>query len=237
VNNIKGFLATSFVDWPGRVCSVFFVGGCNFRCPFCHNHSLVLTPDGLATIPFGAVLQQLARYKKWLGGVCISGGEPTLNPALPDTLATLKQAGWQVKLDTNGSQPRVLAQLLADGLVDMIAMDVKAPLVQEQYNRCAGVAVDLDQIRKSIGLIKESGVEHEFRMTVLPRFHSPADVTVWAATLNRSAFDRQSRLKLQNFNPRSTLDKTMAAEKSFPADIFAGLQERVWSEKNLPLIS
>jgi pyruvate formate lyase activating enzyme len=231
VNNIKSFLATSFVDWPGRFCSVIFVAGCNFRCPFCHNHSLVLTPDGLPTIPFDAVLLKLARYKKWLGGVCISGGEPTLNPALPDALATLKHAGWQIKLDTNGSQPRVLAELLADGLIDMIAMDVKAPLVQEQYNRCAGVAVDLDRIRKSIELIKESGVEHEFRMTVLPRFHSTADVTVWAATLNSKDFGRKSRLKLQNFNPRSPLDKTLTTEKSFPVDIFARLQERVVPEK------
>jgi len=237
MDNIKSFLATSFIDWPGRVCSVFFVGGCNFRCPFCHNHSLVLAPDRLATIPFVAVLRQLTRYKKWLGGVCISGGEPTINPALPDAMATLKQAGWLIKLDTNGSQPQVLEHLLADRLVDMIAMDVKAPLVQEQYNRCAGVAVDLGRIKKSIGLIKESGVEHEFRMTVLPRFHSAAGVTDWAATLNSGFYGRRSRLKLQNFNPRSTLDETLAAEKTFPADVFAGLRERVGSEKNLPLIS
>ena len=231
MNSIKSFLATSFVDWPGKVCGVFFVGGCNFRCPFCHNHSLVLAPDRLATIPFAGILHQLGRYKKWLGGVCISGGEPTLNPGLPDAMAVLKQAGWQIKLDTNGSQPQVLERLLADGLVDMIAMDVKAPLVQEQYNRCAGVEVDLDRIKKSIALIKESGVEHEFRMTVLPRFHAAADVTAWAAALNRSFYGRRSRLKLQNFNPRSTLDKTMAAEKPFPADFFARLQERVDSEK------
>lgn len=232
MNNIKSFLATSFVDWPGRVCGVFFVAGCNFRCPFCHNHSLVLTPDALATIPFATVLHQLTRYKKWLGGVCISGGEPTLNPALPQALATLKQAGWQIKLDTNGSQPQVLAQLLADGLVDMIAMDVKAPLIQEQYSRCTGVTVDLEQIKKSIELIKESGVEHEFRMTVLPRFHSATDVTDWAATLNGRADGCLSHLKLQNFNPRSTLDKTLTTEKPFPADTFARLQESLFAEKN-----
>lgn len=232
MNNIKSFLATSFVDWPGRVCSVFFLAGCNFRCPFCHNHALVLTPDELATIPFARVLDQLTRYKKWLGGICISGGEPTLNPALPQAMATLKQAGWQIKLDTNGSQPQVLAQLIGGGLVDMIAMDVKAPLVQKHYNRCAGVTVDLDQIKKSIALIKESGLEHEFRMTVVPSFHTAADVTEWAATLNSRTGGCQSHLKLQNFNPRSTLDGKLTAEKSFPADIFAGLQERVCSEKN-----
>ncbi len=232
MNTIKSFLSTSFVDWPGRVCGVIFLAGCNFRCPFCHNHSLVLDGDNLTTIPFETILDKLARYEKWLGGVCISGGEPTLNPDLPQALKKLKEAGWTIKLDTNGSQPQVLEKLFSDRLVDMVAMDVKAPLVQGQYNRCAGVVVDLDRIRTSISIIKESGVEHEFRMTVLPLFHSEADIIDWAATLNGTADVCPSRLKLQNFNPRSTLDAMLAAEKPFPADKFARLQESLFAEKN-----
>jgi pyruvate formate lyase activating enzyme len=231
MNNIKSFLPTSFVDWPGKVCGVVFLAGCNFRCPFCHNHSLVLHADNLTSIPFDTVLNQLTKYEEWLGGVCISGGEPTLDPGLPQALKTLKEAGWAIKLDTNGSQPRVLEKLLDDSLVDMVAMDVKAPLVQEQYNRCAGVTVDLDRIRTSISIIKESGVEHEFRMTVLPLFHSEKDIADWAATLNSRTENCLSDLKLQNFNPRSTLDVTLAVEKPFPAEIFTRLQESLFAEK------
>ena len=232
MKNIKSFLSTSFVDWPGRVCGVIFLAGCNFRCPFCHNHSLVLHGDKLRTIPFDTILGQLTRYEKWLGGVCVSGGEPTLNPGLPQALRILKEAGWAIKLDTNGSQPQVLEKLFDESLVDMVAMDVKAPLAQEPYDRCAGVHVDLDRIRTSISMIKESGVEHEFRMTVLPLFHSETDIADWAATLNSTADGCLSHLKLQNFNSRTTLDGTLAMEKPFSAEIFTRLQESLSAEKN-----
>jgi pyruvate formate lyase activating enzyme len=224
MKNIKGFLETSFVDWPGRVCSVIFLAGCNFRCPFCHNHPLVLKPEKLVSISLEEVEHRLSRYKKWLGGVCITGGEPTLNPELPDALLRLKEAGWPIKLDTNGSRPEILAQLLAAGFIDMISMDVKAPLDEEQYSRCAGVAVDLAAIRSSISLIKQSGVAHEFRMTVLPLFHSAADIRRWRQDLAHGPI---SPLKLQNFNSRSTLDKSLEEAKPFDPDIFSKLQEHL----------
>jgi pyruvate formate lyase activating enzyme len=223
VPGIKGLLETSFLDWPGRVCAVLFLGGCNFRCPFCHNHSLVLAPDACDTLVFREVEQRLAAYRRWLGGICISGGEPTLDPELPVMISFLKARGWQVKLDTNGSRPEVLAVLLSKGLLDAVAMDVKAPLLPERYAACAGVPVDLDRIRQSINLLTGSGIEHEFRMTVLPRHHSREDIMEWAATLGGG----MARLTLHNFNSRTTLDPRMQQETGFAPDEFEQLRALV----------
>jgi pyruvate formate lyase activating enzyme len=220
---IKGFLETSFVDWPGKLCAILFVGGCNFRCPFCHNHPLVLAPEGMETIPFEEIRLRLAARRNWLAGVCISGGEPTLSPGLPGMIARLKAEGWAVKLDTNGSRPEVLAQLLADNLLDMVSMDVKTVLVQEAYERCAGVPVDLGAIQNSIELLSRSGISHEFRMTIAPRLHTEQDVAAWAGQFDRSC----SRLALQNFNPRTTLDVLFEKERGFAPEIFSRLAAMV----------
>ncbi len=215
--NIKGFVDCSFVDWPGRVCAVIFLGNCNFRCPYCHNHPLVLEADSLPSLPFAHILERLAPLKKWLGGICVSGGEPTLDPQLPAMLGRLREQGWNVKLDTNGSRPFVLEKLVRDRLVDVVAMDIKAPLDEKKYGRCTGRKMNLDNIRQSIMIIKDSGIEYEFRMTVLPRFHDRDDVEEVAAYID-------APLKLQNFNPRTTLDPRMADEEGFSPEIFAGLR-------------
>ncbi len=227
MSDIKGFLETSFVDWHGRVCAVIFLSGCNFRCPFCHNHTLVLAPETLESFSFEEILQRLRHLKKWLGGICISGGEPTLHPDLAMMLKRIKEEGWAVKIDTNGTRPRLLEKLLNNGLVDMVSMDVKAPLEEKKYNRCAGGAVNLKQIKASISILQNSGVRHEFRMTVLPRFHTKADVVKWAKDLGGNGGKGISRLKLQNFNPQSTMDPTLSAEKSFTPEKFKDLQEIV----------
>jgi pyruvate formate lyase activating enzyme len=220
---IKALLETSFLDWRGRVCAVLFLGGCNFRCPFCHNHSLVLAPEEYETIPVEAVARQLAPYRKWLGGICLTGGEPTLDPDLPGMIRFLKDCGWAVKLDTNGSRPEVLARLLAGGLLDAVAMDVKAPLDPGKYARCVGVPVDLDLIWESIRLLGESGIEHEFRMTVVPRYHAEEDVAAWAAALGGGP----ARLTLQNFNPRTTMDPELGRERGFTPEVFENLRTLV----------
>lgn len=221
---IKGVVETSFLDWPGRVCAVIFLGGCNLRCPFCHNRSLVLEPETLETYGLDEVLARLAPLRKWLGGICISGGEPTLDPGLPDLVRRLKKDNWPVKLDTNGTRPQVLANLLADGLLDMVAMDVKAPLEELKYSRCAGRPVDLEQIRASIGLLKESGIDHEFRMTIVPDLHSEGDVADWAGFLKNNG---SSRLKLQNFSPRSTMNSDFSQKKSFAPEKFEKMQQMI----------
>lgn len=215
---IKGFLETSFIDWPGRSCAVLFLGGCNFRCPFCHNHPLVLQPGTLRSHDPGEILARLRPLRQWLGGICVSGGEPTLEPALPALLARLRREDWPVKLDTNGSRPGVLSALLRAGLVEMVAMDVKGPLEQALYDRCCGGAVDLAAIAESIGLLKESGIAHQFRMTVVPGLHGAAEVRRWATRLAGSP------LKLQNYNPRSVLAPGQVGPRGFTEEEFAALQ-------------
>jgi pyruvate formate lyase activating enzyme len=169
---IKGFLETSFVDWPERICSVLFLPYCNFRCPYCHNHELVLRPGACETLSWDFIHGRLRTLADWLDGVCVSGGEPTLHPDLPDLLSALKVLGFPVKLDTNGTRPRVLRFLVEEGLVDYVAMDVKGPLEPEQYSRCAGVPVDLHPIRESIDFLLSGAVPYQFRTTVVPAIHS-----------------------------------------------------------------
>jgi pyruvate formate lyase activating enzyme len=222
LDNIKGFIETSFIDWPGRTCAVLFLGGCNFRCPFCHNHPLVLHPDELVSYPLDEIIAQLGPLRKWLGGVSVSGGEPTLDPCLPELLKILRREGFQTKIDTNGSRPEVLAELLDDGLLDMVAMDVKTVLVRDKYEKCAGTGVDLGAIRESIELIRKSGIAHEFRMTVLPGYHSRDDIAAWAAELESGR-----RLKLHNYDPRSPLAPDLAGAKGFAPDDFAELEQLV----------
>jgi len=214
---IKGFLETSFIDWPGKLCALFFVGGCNFRCPFCHNHPLVLAPEGMESLNFEKILDHLATRKNWLAGICISGGEPTLSPGLPKMITRLKAEGWAIKLDTNGSRPEMLAQLLADNLLDRVAMDVKAPLTQDKYERCAGCPVDLSAIQESIELLTKSGIPHEFRMTIVPGLHTEEDIVAWARQFDHSC----SHLTLHNFNPRTTLDVLFEKKQGFTPEIFS----------------
>ena len=112
---IKGFIETSFVDWPGKVASVIFLPQCNFRCPYCHNYDLVLDPDQFPTVPLQHILTRLRHYGRWIDGVCITGGEPTLFPDLKQLILTLRSEHMLIKLDTNGSRPRILKRLLQDG--------------------------------------------------------------------------------------------------------------------------
>ncbi|MBF0526325.1 MAG: anaerobic ribonucleoside-triphosphate reductase activating protein, partial [Deltaproteobacteria bacterium] len=125
---IKGFIETSFVDWAGKIAAVVFLPGCNFRCPMCHNHELVLHPEAISDYPFEIIADSLNQHQGWIDGVCITGGEPTNHPNLARLLEVFKGLGLPVKLDTNGSRPDVLAHLLAQGQVDYVAMDVKAQL-------------------------------------------------------------------------------------------------------------
>ncbi len=168
---IKGFIETSFLDWRGKVCAVLFLPGCNLRCPFCHNPELVLHPERLADIPWEFIEKRLQSLGKWLDGVCVTGGEPTLSGQLPDLLAALRRLGLAVKLDTNGTRPEVLADLTARGLVDYVAMDVKGPLEDGLYSRWVGAPVSVADLRRSIELISTGRVAGEFRTTVIPGWH------------------------------------------------------------------
>jgi pyruvate formate lyase activating enzyme len=197
---IKGFLETSFLDWPGKIASVIFLPACNFRCPFCHNAPLVLNPEHLKTWPLPAVLQRIQELTYWIDGVCITGGEPTIQNDLPDFIRIFKKRNLLVKLDTNGSSPHMIERLLKEKLIDAIAMDVKAPIEETAYARLTGVTADLRAIRKSIDLIKRSSIETIFRVTVVPNQVTEQDIYCIAKELYPT-----SAFLLQQFSPEQTL--------------------------------
>lgn len=219
---IKGFLETSFVDWPGNVVSVLFLPGCNFRCPFCHNHSLVLNPEGYEDIPLENILNRLDEMGGWVDGVCITGGEPTIHPLLPSLIQEIKGLGLRVKLDTNGSHPHVLRSLGEEGLVDFVAMDVKAPLDELSYARAAGVPVDLQKVRESISFLTKAKVEHEFRITIVPALHREEDLLQLARQLRGS-----SSLTPQNFDPQDPLDGRLKGISPYPEEWLGEMGERI----------
>ena len=170
---IQGLQKMTLLDFPGRVACTVFLGGCDFRCPFCHNYELL---DGTApaVMDDGELLRFLQGRKGLLDGVAITGGEPLLRKDLPDLLRAIRVLGFAVKVDTNGNHPAALEGLLKEGLADYIAMDIKN--CPEKYALTAGLAsLDLGPIRRSVRLLMDSGVPYEFRTTVVDQLHTAED--------------------------------------------------------------
>lgn len=168
---IYGFQKTTLLDYPEHVAATVFVGGCNFRCPFCHNGQLVLEPASQAAVSEEEIFAYLEKRRGILEGVCITGGEPTLQNDLSKFICRVKDMGYLVKLDTNGYRPDVLKALLRAALLDYVAMDIKAS--PKNYPVAAGVrAFDFERIRESIRILEESGIPHEFRTTVVRGIHT-----------------------------------------------------------------
>ena len=205
---IKGLEKSSLIDYPGKVSAVVFLAGCNFRCGFCHNRELVLEPEGMGTIPEGEVLQFLKERKKWLDGVVISGGEPTLHKDMPGFLGKIKALGYPLKLDTNGTNPEMVKEIIGKRLVDYVAMDIKGPL--GKYEEICEVPVDTQKIKESIKLIISSGIGHEFRSTVLPALHTKEDVQEMARMVKGA-----KKFYLQQFRPKNTVDPAFEGMKPF----------------------
>lgn len=217
---IKGFIETSLVDWDGMVCSVLFLPGCNFRCPFCYNHILVRQPEKLETVPWERVDRYLAGKREWIDGVVVTGGEPSLHQDLNTLLMKIKKLRYKIKLDTNGYRPEVLEELFSAKLVDYVAMDVKAPL-DESCSRAAGVEIDLDRIRRSIGAIIGSGLPHEFRTTVVPGIH-----TVEAIEKAGESLRGARRWAIQQFIPAQADDPALRSLPPLPESEVREMQRR-----------
>ncbi|MFZ1946560.1 MAG: anaerobic ribonucleoside-triphosphate reductase activating protein [bacterium] len=198
---IKGFVEASFCDWDGRISAVVFLAGCNLRCPFCQNGDLVLAPERLESTGFDTLSDYLCRNREWIDGVVLTGGEPTISDGLQELAGRLKALGFGVKLDTNGTRPDVVRQMIDRGLVDYVAMDVKAPL-DERYGAAAGAAVDLGAIRSSIATVMSMpGEAYEFRTTLVPGLVGEGEVEEVARAVRGAA-----RLVLQQFVPDKCLD-------------------------------
>lgn len=171
---ICGFNKTTLLDYPGKVASTVFLGGCNFRCPFCHNSSLVLHPAVQPEISKEEILSFLKKRKGILDGVCISGGEPALAEDLGSFLKDIKLLGYDIKLDTNGSRPSVVKAIVKAGLADKVAMDIKAS--PDNYHALCGLPhPDLDSIRETADFLLEEFVDYEFRTTVVKELHTEKD--------------------------------------------------------------
>jgi pyruvate formate lyase activating enzyme len=165
--NIRGFIETSLLDWDGKITAVVFLGGCNFRCQFCQNYPLVSESELPGELQWHWVKRKIETKKKWLDGVVVSGGEPTIQPELDTLLREIKNLGLLTKLDTNGSEPGVLKKLFDHKLVDYVAMDIKTSL-DERYAAAVGTEVSLGDLLASIRLITESDIDYEFRTTLVP---------------------------------------------------------------------
>lgn len=179
--NIYGFNKTTLLDYPGKLAATVFLGGCNFRCPFCHNSSLVFLPDSLDIISEDTIFHTLNTRKGILEGICITGGEPTLSADLGDFINKIKSLGFLVKLDTNGSNPKKLKELVHMGLIDYVAMDLKN--TKEKYKFTAGLgSLALDSIWESVDFLLSGSVDYEFRTTVVKELHTSSDlldIGVW----------------------------------------------------------
>lgn len=218
---IKGFVSTSFVDWPDKICSVIFLGGCTFRCPYCHNGPLVLRPDLLDDISLESVLRIIDSRKAWIDGVTVTGGEPTAGKALPELLHLFRRRGIPVKLDTNGSNPLMLKKVIENDLVQAVYMDVKAPLNELQYSRAAGTRVNLDAIKCSIGILKESSIEIVFRTTVVPGLVAEEELKQI-----RFMLGNVKTFLVQRFRNRNTLCPSLSQIPEFDEARFLSMQSR-----------
>lgn len=182
---VHGFNKLTLLDYPGRLACTIFLGCCNYRCPFCHNAGLVLHPQEEPVIPMEEIWSTLRKRRGVLDGVCITGGEPTVNAGLEEFIREIKSMGYQVKLDTNGSNPRMLRNLVEQGLLDYVAMDVKnAPA---KYDKTVGLEhVDLGAVFESVDYLKSGVVDYEFRTTIVKELHKTEDIRMLGKWLQGS---------------------------------------------------
>ncbi|MFQ5800388.1 MAG: anaerobic ribonucleoside-triphosphate reductase activating protein [Candidatus Hydrothermarchaeales archaeon] len=201
--NIRGFIDTSFVDWDKKVSCVVFTGGCNLRCSFCYNFGLVFHPEKFEEIPEDFIFEYLREHSDFIDGVCITGGEPTVQSDLVEFCRKIKHLELDIKLDTNGTQPKNVEQLLKEKLVDYVAMDVKAPLEEKSYSTVAGVTFNgsFGNIKETIDIVINSDIDHEFRTTVIPNIHTKKDIEDISKSITGA-----KRYYLQKFQPHTRFD-------------------------------
>ena len=216
----KGVQKLTLIDYPGKIACTLFTFGCNFRCPYCHNPELVLD-NGIPSIPEEQIMGFLEKRKNFLEGVCITGGEPTLYSDLPEFIKKVKALGFSVKLDTNGTNPKMVKELIDRKLVDYIAMDIKAPL--EKYDDVVRVKADKKKIKESIEIIK-AFPEYEFRTTILPDLLSKNDMIAIAKWLSGA-----KRFFIQQFKPSKTLDKSFLGKRTYTKDELEDIRETIKS--------
>ncbi|MFH1509790.1 MAG: anaerobic ribonucleoside-triphosphate reductase activating protein [Candidatus Nealsonbacteria bacterium] len=219
---IGGIQKTTLIDYPGRVASTVFLSGCNFRCPFCYSSELVL-PEKIKDHPQFSEDYFFDFLKERVGlleGVVVCGGEPTINKDLPEFIKKIKDMGFLVKLDTNGSNPDMLEYLIKEGLLDYVAMDIKNS--KEKYVQTVKGEVDLKSIDRSVNLLKEGKVDYEFRTTIVPGVHDKKDILSIAKWISPA-----KRYFLQNFKAEKTIDSSFENVKPYLNSFISEIREEI----------
>jgi pyruvate formate lyase activating enzyme len=229
---IKGFQGTSLIDYPGRIASIIYTGGCNFRCRYCYNRALVDNTH-LPDLDTAEILGELRARRGFIEGVVVTGGEPTIHPGVIELLRAIKRIGLRVKLDTNGAQYAILEWIIEEELADYIAMDYKAPL--EKLERVAGVAGAEERVRASAQLLIKRAKHYEFRTTVHPALLDPFDIDEIAGEIAGAA-----AYYLQQYHAIDSLDTALMEAAPYPADFFHAAAARLahrfptFALRNLP---
>ncbi len=221
---IGGLEKSTLIDYPGKIACTVFLIGCNFRCPWCYSAELVL-PEKIKKQPkikerdFFDFLQ---KRKNNLDGVVVCGGEPTIHPSLPQFFKKIKNLGFFVKLDTNGSNPEMVKELIKESLVDYIAMDIKAPLTNEKYKESTGKKIDISLIKKSIETIKSSKIDYEFRTTVIPGIHLEKDIAQIAREISFA-----DKYFLQKFKPEKNIEPFFSKKEAYSEDCLEEIKDSI----------
>jgi pyruvate formate lyase activating enzyme len=220
---IGGLQKLTLIDYPDKIACTVFTVGCNFRCPFCHNPELVdsFRFDQRQIVDEGVFFDFLRSRQGLLDGVCMTGGEPTLHKDLPEFFKKIRDLGFKIKLDTNGTNPEILENLLKDKLLDYIAMDIKTNLVN--YEKVVGTKVNLENIEKSVKIIMASGLDYEFRTTVVPGLHTEEDVMQIAEEIRGA-----KKYYLQQFRSSAKLlDVAYQKVKPYPTEFLNRIKDKI----------
>ncbi len=205
---IAGLQKMTLIDFPGKIAASVFLAGCNFRCGYCHNPEIVEINPETELISLPEFFTFLNKRQGLLEGICISGGEPLIHQDLPEFLKQIKDLGYLIKLDTNGFNFELLKKIIDQGLIDYIAMDIKSSLAN--YSKVTNTRADFNNILQSIKAIMASGLDYEFRTTVLPKFHNEREIEKIGQMIKGA-----SQYYLQNFNNHKTLDPDFRNERQF----------------------
>ena len=226
---IKGIEKFAPRDFPGHISSTVFLGGCNLRCPYCHNADLVLRPQTLPAFPLDYFVDFMKVRKDWLEGICVTGGEPLIHEDIAEFFRVIKKQNLLIKLDTNGTFSERLEFLIDSKLIDAVAMDVKAPW--SKYSEATGVKADIQEIQKSIIVLREAEIESVFRTTVIPGLVEAKEIEEIGKMLNGAKI-----FQIQPFDPNNTLDERYSEKKPFSREEllnFARIVEPFFQEVRL----
>lgn len=216
---IVGLVKTSAIDYPGKLASIVFLYGCNFRCKFCHNPNIVIGKKGeYEEISEESLFAFLEKRKGMLEGVVVTGGEPLINSDIEELCKKIKSLGYLVKMDSNGTNPEMLKNLIEKKLIDYVAMDIKNS--PEKYGETVGAKIKINDIKKSIKIIMESGLPYEFRSTILPALHKTSDFEEMGELIKGA-----KNFYLQTFRPEITLDKKLSSALPFTKQEMADIKK------------